>query len=70
MAKPNQIDKRTVELEHEHEPNQLWTVAAGAEAKSFYMVKPKIWVPVTLHCPWGESELAYCGTSVVCRTCT
>jgi len=51
MAKANEIDKWAVELE----PKQLWTVAAGAEAKSFYMVEPEIWVPVTLRCPWAAS---------------
>jgi len=66
MAKPNEIYKWVVELE----PEKLWMVAAGAEAKSFYMVKPEIRVPVTLRCPRGASELTYCGTSVVCRTCT
>jgi len=67
MAKPNEIEKWAVELEPE--PKQLWMVAAGAEAKTFYMVEPEIWVPVTLHCLLGASELTYCGTSVVCRTC-
>jgi len=68
MAKPNEIDKWAVELEPE--PKQLWMVAAGTEVKSFYMVKPEICVPVTLRCPWRASELTYCGTRVVCRTCT
>jgi len=45
-------------------------VVAGAESKSLYMVEPEIWVPVTLHCHWEESELTHCGTSVVCRRCT
>jgi len=67
MAKSNEIDKWAVELEPK--PKQLWMVAAGAEAKSFYMVKPEIRVPVTLRCPLGASELTYCGKSVVCRTC-
>ena len=67
MAKPNEIDNCAGELEPE--PKQLWMVAAGAEAKSFYMMKPEIWVPVTLHCPWRASELTYCGTSVDCRAC-
>jgi len=40
VAKPNEIDKWSVELEPE--PKQLWMVAAGAEAKSFYMVKAEI----------------------------
>jgi len=68
MANPNEIDKWAVELEPE--PKQLWMVVAGAEAKSFYMVKPEIWFRVTLRCPWGASELTYCGTSVVCPTFT
>ena len=67
-AKPNESDKWATELDPE--PKQLWMGAAGAEAKSFYMVKPEIWVPVTLRCPWGASELTYYGTSVVCRTCS
>jgi len=49
-------------------PKQIWTVAAEAEAKNFYMVEPEIWVPVTQS--WGASELTYCWKSVVCRTCT
>jgi len=68
MAMPNEIDKWVVELEPESK--QLWMVAPGTEAKSFCMVKPEIWVPVTLRCPWAASDLTYCGTSVVCRNCT
>jgi len=55
MAKPNEVDKWAAELEPE--PKQLWMVAAGAEAKSFYMMKPEIWVPVTLRCPWGGERV-------------
>jgi len=31
------------------EPKQFWLIAAGAEVKNFYMVKPEpeIWVTVT-----------------------
>ena len=50
------------------EPEQLWTVVAGAEVESFCMVKPEIWVHVTQSL--GVSELTYCGVIVVCRTCT
>jgi len=52
MAKPNEIDTWAVELEPE--PKQLWMVAAGADAKNFYMVEPEIFVPVTLHCLGGK----------------
>jgi len=54
MAKPNEIDKWAVELEPE--PKQLWMVATGAEGKRFYMVKPEMWVPVILYCPWGQAS--------------
>ena len=33
-------------MELELAPKQIWTVAAEAEAKNFYMVEPEIWVPV------------------------
>jgi len=37
-------------VESEPEPKQPWMIAAGAEAKNFFMVEPKaepeIWVPV------------------------
>jgi len=64
MAKPNEINKWAVGME----PEQLWTVVAGAEVESFCMVKPEIWVHVTQSL--GVSELTYCGVIVVCRTCT
>jgi len=43
-------------VEFQPEPKQLRLVAAGAEAKSFYLVKPEIWVPVTLRCRKAEQE--------------
>jgi len=52
----------------ELKPKQLWMVATGAEAKNFTWCILKF--GFRLHSPWGASELSYCGTSVVCRTCT
>ena len=74
--------KQTVRLRgQEPEPKQFWTIAAGAEEKSFYMMEPKAdpetQVPVTKtkfvrQASWfivGWTWFAICAYTVIILAC-